>query len=95
MSKVLKKLADIKIVSVILGVILVAATALGIVCNALGWGVFNQDALLKDTQTITVSINVTGQRLEKARTCSLSLLTSSTSRSLCSRISVRESPTSS
>ena len=72
MSKVLKKLADIKIVSVILGVILVAATALGIVCNALGWGVFNQDALLKDTQTITVSINqyvyITEEKLDKVET---------------------------
>lgn len=72
MSKMLKKLADIKIISVILGVILVAATALGITFNVLGYGVFNQDALMKDTQTITVSINqyvyITEEKLDKVET---------------------------
>ncbi len=67
MSNILKKAANLKIVSVIVGVILAAAIAVGIVCGVQGWGVFNQDALLKDSQTLTVSVNqyVYSSNLEK------------------------------
>lgn len=72
MSKLLKKLTDIKIISLILGVILAAAVAVGILGEVFTFGVFNQDALLKDTQTLTVSINqyvyITDEKLEKVET---------------------------
>lgn len=72
MSKLLKKLTDIKIISLILGVILAAAVAVGILGEVFTFGVFNQDALLKDTQTLTVSINqyvyITDEKLDKVET---------------------------
>ncbi len=56
MSNILKKAANIKIVSVIIAVILAAAVAVGVVFGIQGWGVFNKDALMKDANTITVSV---------------------------------------
>lgn len=72
MSKLLKKLTDIKIISLILGVVLAFAVAIGVLGEVVGFGVFNQDALLKDTQTLTVSINqyvyITEEKLDKVET---------------------------
>lgn len=72
MSKLLKKLTDIKIISLILGVVLAAAVAIGVLGEVIGFGVFNQDSLLKDTQTLTVSINqyvyITDEKLDKVET---------------------------
>lgn len=72
MSKLLKKLTDIKIISLILGVVLAAAVAIGVLGEVFGFGMFNQDALLKDTQTLTVSINqyvyITEEKLDKVET---------------------------
>ena len=58
MSNILTKaVKNVKIVGEIIALILAAAIALGIVFGVNGWGVFNKDLLLKDTQTITVSVN--------------------------------------
>ncbi len=72
MSKLLKKLTDIKIISLILGVVLALAVAIGVLGEVVGFGMFKQDALLKDTQTLTVSINqyvyITEEKLDKVET---------------------------
>ncbi len=67
MSNILKKAANVKIVSIILAVILAAAVAVGVIFGIQGWGVFNKDALLKDSNTLTVSVNkyVYSTNLEK------------------------------
>ncbi len=57
MSNILKKAANIKLLSIIIGVILAAAIALGTVCGLKGWGIFNKDILMKNSQNLTVSVN--------------------------------------
>lgn len=58
MSKILTKtVKKTTLLSIILAVILAAAIVVGIVCGVQGYGVFNQSALLKDSKTLTVSVN--------------------------------------
>ena len=58
MSNILAKaVKNVKILSVIVAFVLAAAIAVGIVCGVSGFGVFNKDALLKDSKTLTVSVN--------------------------------------
>ena len=58
MSNILAKtVKKVNILSVIIALVLAAAIAVGIVCGLNGWSVFNKDALLKDSNTLTVSVN--------------------------------------
>ena len=57
MSNLKKAVKNVTILSAIAAVIMAAALIVGIVFGVNGWGVFNKDALLKDSKTLTVSVN--------------------------------------
>ena len=58
MSNILKKTAKkTTILSIIVAVVLAAAIAVGILCGVKGFGVFNMNAQMKDSKTLTVSLN--------------------------------------
>ncbi len=67
MSNILKKAANIKLVSIIIAAVLAVAIAVGVICGTSGLGVFHKDVLLKDANTVTVSVNqyVYGTALEE------------------------------
>ena len=58
MSKILTKtVKKTTLLSIIVAVILAAAIAVGVICGVKGCGVFNKSVLLKDSKTLTVSLN--------------------------------------
>ena len=51
------KIKNVKLLSIFVSAVLAIAIAIGVICGVQGFGVFNKSALLKDSNTLTVSLN--------------------------------------
>lgn len=58
MSKILtNSVKKVKLLSILMAAVLAVAIVVGVVCGVKGWGVFNKNAMLDDSNTLTVSLN--------------------------------------